>query len=152
MSLETIIQRCKDEIEYRADYMCIPYEKEDIEHITLPDGHTVVLLKYYWGATLAEMPDLDNLDSECPYIKCKVPNIWILPPNSRMAASEGQWSPCLHIWIPKVHVRFPQLVMIIFPDGTIKKDDTYPDIVDMMTAETKREYGAIIEQIRGALL
>lgn len=122
--LEQKIERCKQEIRYHADYMCLPYDDKDIVHITLPDGHTIVMLREIYA------PDFERDEDYWPYPileiyakkeKKKEPIIWVEYPWHDRVAEHRTWREQGTMFVPRVVIRFPQLVYLILPDGTVKK-------------------------------
>ena len=53
----------------------------------------------------------------------------------------------LYAHVPCVHVRFPQLVYMILPDGTIKKSDNPEMIEAMIRRETQREMSEYADRL-----
>ena len=135
MSNETIsdlLLQIKEEIRYKALSMGIPFDTEDIEHREVA-GHYVVAL----AKTRRERMVLED-DVEVTYVD-KVPTMWADYPSPHLVTCEEptprKWE--VSIPVPKVRLRFPWLVYIVFPDGTYKTDG---DAAEWLTHELRREY------------
>ena len=138
MTLEAKIECCKSEIRYRADYMCLDYDEADIEALTLPDGHTVVALTKMYGPVLHDTDD----EMVAEVVRAKFPNMYaVYPTYQQLMERYAEWvgKAKLYAHIPRVQVRFPQLVYMILPDGSIKKSDSLEMIEAMVKKETQRK-------------
>jgi hypothetical protein len=113
---DTLIHRCKQEVYYRAEHMHLDYDQDDIRHWDLPDGHTVVLLTHIFSPFEEEGESADA-DSE----RIKDPTVYITYPPPVMNCFEKpyDWKIEVKTFLPVVHVRFPQLVLIIDPDSKV---------------------------------
>jgi len=116
-----LIEQVKTEIRYKARYMNLPFDEEDIEHHEIEDHTLVALMRI-------NRPDTWFDGEEVIKIGDKTANIWVDYPSPLLSMPERDqqgFITSFRMPLPMVHIVIPSLVYLILPDGTVKGDEAF---------------------------
>jgi len=122
-----VIEQLKDQVEYRARMMGLPFDKADIEAIEFNEGHYLVGLIWF------KMPDPERGGEKFRNIGLPEP-----PPQlTRFLPTENPFEYTVQCYVPTVIVRNESVFYTVAPDGTY---ETGPSaFMDWFEAEAKRQ-------------
>ena len=112
MDIGDLIEQCKQEIRYAADWACVPYDEEDLQIYSCKWGTVVAIKKL-------KLPMLAEENGRVVEVGPKRPNLWI----------EGD----------RVRVLCPFLIRIILPDRTISRGECCFPTLQRMKEEDIRQ-------------
>jgi hypothetical protein len=143
---QCLVNEMMQEIRYRAQYMLVEYDEEDFGYYKLPDGHLVVLIRSIYLPFPVSDEDSGPPSYMVEYERQKTPNVYLVYPDQ---PPEQPITPGTYFtyWLPKVHVRIPQLVSIATPDGKVRIGDHSGMIDHIAHKETDERVKGILDRI-----
>ena len=139
IDISTLIEALKQEIAFRAKWAGIPFDREDIEHHEVYAGHWLVALMWI---------KVPYLDDQLIQHGTKRPNIWTTPPPPdfvKFLPTDDPWVYKVACFVPNLHILKPELIYLIFPDGSYKSGGT--DLANWFDAEEKHRVKEDVERI-----
>jgi len=125
--IATMIEQLKEQVEYRANMMALPFDRADIEAHEFGDGHYLVGLM--WIRTLP----LEEGNEKMRNIGLPEP-----PPQlTKFVPTGNQFEYTVQCYIPTVIVRNPFVFYTIAPDGSYETGPAA--FIDWFDAEAKKQ-------------
>jgi len=136
VDIPALIEALKREIAFKAKWAAIPFDFEDIEHHEVYDGHWLVALMWIKTPQI----EVDDKGHVTTLYGTKTANIWATPPPPdfvKFLPTDDPWVYEIACLVPNLHILRPELVYLIFPDGTYKYGGD--EFVSWFDAEAKSQ-------------